>query len=251
MRLPHGARDQDAVGRRRFAVILCRPENHENIGLVARAMRNTGFADLRLVGVDGLRPEAYRTAVHSESVLKKARLHPDLASATGSLHVVLAATARARDTFSVLTFAEAVEAVRACPAEARVGLLFGNERTGLTSEELGAANFVYTLPQATRQPSYNLASAVLLSLFALFTLPGAAAGAPGAAPADRSAQEECIGIVLMKLERSGFIHGGNAAHVSEMVRGLFGRLVLTDKDRRFLMAVFNQSVEPDRHPRRT
>lgn len=50
----------------------------------------------------------------------------------------------------------------------------------------------------------------------------------------------------MKLERSGFIHGENWAHVSEMVRGLFGRLALTDKDRKFLMAVFNQSVEPDR-----
>ena len=251
MRLPHGERVQDAVGRRRFAVILSRPENHENIGLVARAMKNTGFAELRLVGVEALRPEAYRTAVHSESILKRARLAPDLAAATGSLHVVFAATARARDTFSVLGFAEAIEAVRACPAESRIGLLFGNERTGLTSEELGAANFVFTLPQATRQPSYNLGSAVLLTLFALFTLPAAAPEAPAAVPADRTAQDACAGVVLMKLERRGFIHGGNRAHVSEMVRGLFGRLVLTDKDRRFLMAVFNQSVEPDKHERRT
>ena len=251
MRLPHGEREQDDIGRGRFAVILSRPENHENIGLVARAMKNTGFTDLRLVGVDALRPEAYRTAVHSESILKKARYCPDLAAATGSLHLVFAATARARSTFAVLTFAEAVETLRGTPRASRIGLLFGNERTGLMSEELGAANFVFSLPQASRQPSYNLASAVLLTLFALFTLPGGAAAEPESLPASRAAQEECIRVVLMKLGKSGFIHGENEAHVSGMVRGLFGRMALTDKDRKFLMAVFNQSVERDRYIRRT
>ncbi len=250
MRLPHGEREQDGIGRGRFAVILSRPENHENVGLVARAMKNTGFGDLRLVGVDALRPEAYRTAVHSESILKKARYYPDLAAATGSLHLVFAATARVRSTFAVQTFGEAVETLRSTPRGSRIGLLFGNERTGLMSEELGAANYVFSLPQTSRQPSYNLASAVLLTLFALFTLPGPAPEKPEALPATRAAQEDCIRVVLMKLERSGFIHGENRAHVSGMVGGLFGRLVLSDKERRFLMAVFNQSVEPDRKQRR-
>jgi TrmH family RNA methyltransferase len=243
MRLPHGERDQDGIGRGRFAVILSRPENHENIGLVARAMKNTGFGDLRLVGVDALRPEAFRTAVHSETVLKKARYFPDLAAATESLHLVFAATARVRNTFAVMTFAEAVEKLQKSPRGSRVGLLFGNERTGLMSEELGAANYVFTLPQASRQPSYNLASAVLLTLF---SLPGGAPSKPEALPATRAAQDDCIRVVLMKLERSGFIHGENRAHVSEMVRSLFGRLALTDRDRKFLMAVFNQSVERER-----
>jgi tRNA/rRNA methyltransferase len=246
MRLPHGEKDQDGIGRGRFAVILSRPKNHENIGFVARAMKNTGFDDLRLIGVDALRPEAFRTAVHSETILKEARYFPDLAAATGSLHLVFAATARVRNTFAVQTFAEAVETLRKSPRGARIGLLFGNERTGLMSEELGAANFVFTLPQASRQPSYNLASAVLLTLFALFSLPGPALAKPEALPATRAAQDDGIRVVLMKLERSGFIHGENRAHVSEMVRGLFGRLALTDRDRKFLMAVFNQSVERER-----
>lgn len=246
MRLPHGERDQDSIGRGRFAVILSRPENHENVGLVARAMKNTGFGDLRLVGVDALRPEAFRTAVHSETILKKARYYPDLAAATGSLNVVFAATARVRSTFAVQAFAEAIDTLRTFPRESRIGLLFGNERTGLMSEELGAANYVFSLPQASRQPSYNLGSAVLLTLFALFSLPTSAPADPEAVPATRAAQDDCIRVVLMKLERSGFIQGANRAHVSGMVRSLFGRLALTDRDRKFLMAVFNQSVERDR-----
>ena len=250
MRLPHGEKEGDEIGRGRFAVILARPENHENIGLVARAMKNTGFGDLRLVGIESLRPEAFRTAVHSELILRKARYFSDLPAATGSLHLVFASTARGRDTFAVQTFAEAIETIRSSPRGSRIGLLFGNERTGLTSEELGAANYVFSLPQASRQPSYNLASAVLLTLFALFTLPGAAPAGRETLPAPRAALEDCLRVVLMKLERTGFIHGGNRAHVSEMVRGLFGRMALTDRDRKFLMAVFNQSVERDRDPGR-
>lgn len=246
MRLPHGERDQDGIGRGRFSVILSRPKNHENIGFVARAMKNTGFDDLRLISVDALRPEAFRTAVHSGTILKKARHFQDLAAATRDLHVVLAATARVRNTFAVQTFTDALETIRTFPPGARIGLLFGNERTGLMSEELGAANFVFTLPQASRQPSYNLASAALLTLFAVFSLAGPAPAKLEALPATRAAQDDCIRVVLMKLERSGFIHGDNRAHVSEMVRGLFGRLALTDKDRRFLMAVFNQGAEREK-----
>jgi tRNA/rRNA methyltransferase len=38
----------------KFAVILVGPKNPENIGLVARNMKNTGFEELRLVGVTGV-----------------------------------------------------------------------------------------------------------------------------------------------------------------------------------------------------
>ncbi len=246
MDLPHGARSADAVGRNRFSVILSHPGNHENVGLIARAMKNTGFRDLRIVGLESLDDGARRTAVHAEGILGKARFFPDLAGATESCRLVLAATARARNTFTVLPFPEIVEAVLRFPRKTRVGLLFGNERTGLTSEELCAANYVFTIPQACRQPSYNLASAVLLTLFALFNHgpdPGPAAGRP--LPAAKPLQDDCVGVVLRKLDAAGFIHGANRAHVTEMVRGLFGRMALTEKDRRFLTAVFSQGTKKE------
>jgi tRNA/rRNA methyltransferase len=245
MQLPHGTSEEDSIGRKRFSVILSRPENFENVGLAARAMKNTGFGDLRLVGIGKLGPKAGRTAIHAGGILKKARFYPDLGAATKSLHLVFATTARSRNTFSILTFPEAIETIFRYPKTTRIGLLFGNERTGLTSEELGAANFVFSLPQASRQPSYNLASAVLLTLFALFSRSReqVAVGPLEPRPIVRGAQDECVRVILMKLERKGFIHGTNKAHVTEMVEGLFGRLALTDKDKRFLMAVFNATAK--------
>jgi len=151
-----------------ISVILARPENPENIGLAARAMKNTGFRDLRLAGIKRIRVKAYATAVHATDILEGARLFPDLPSAAADLQVVFAATARPRSNFPALTLEAAVAKIRAYPAATRIGILFGNERTGLTTEEMRSSTFRFSIPQAGRQPSYNLAMAVLLTLFPLF-----------------------------------------------------------------------------------
>ncbi|MBM3285195.1 MAG: hypothetical protein FJY81_04925 [Candidatus Aminicenantes bacterium] len=232
----------DLIRRKRFAVILVRPEKQENIGLVARAMKNTGFSDLRVVGLDGFDAEAQRTAVHARDILGRARFYPDLRQAVRRLHLVFASTARVRSKFSILPLEEAVDFLFRYPASTRVGLLFGNERTGLTSEELGSANFVFSIPQAVRQPSYNISSAVLLTLFEILRRSPAAPVPLEKRPLPRDAQDECIRVVLMKLRQSGFIHETNETHVTRRVQDLFGRLALTDKDRKLLMAIFNKSL---------
>lgn len=245
MELPFDTNGADLVDRARFSVILVYPENQENIGLVARAMKNTGFSDLRIVGLAGLEAEAFRTAIHAEDILKGVRFYSSLSEATKSLHLVLASTARVRSKFSILPLETAVDTVLCFPKSTQIGLLFGNERTGLTSEELGTANFVFSIPQAVRQPSYNLASAVLLALFAIFIRSAGDLSCRQEQPMPHQNQEDCIRVVLMKLKKAGFIHETNETHVTRRVQDLFGRLTLTEKDRKLLMAIFNKYMGSD------
>lgn len=226
----------------RLAVILARPENAENIGLVARAMKNTGFADLRIVRRGSLPSLALKTAVHAENIVQSAPVFPDLADAVSDREAVFAASAKPRKASGAESLTEAVARILAFPSSTRIGLLFGNERTGLRTDELRHANFVFTIPQAGRQPSYNLASAVLLTLFALFTAPGNPSP-ERAKPLARTAQEETIGLILKKLEARKFIHPGNRDHVAAMIFDLFGRLAMTDNDRRLLLALFAKGVD--------
>ncbi len=243
MKRPYEKDGTDRLRRERFAVILVRPENPENIGLAARAMKNTGFEDLRLVGLDEIDPEANRTAIHCRSILDRARLFPTLEAAVEDRDYVLASTARFRKTFQVQPLTEALEGVLAFPPATRVGLVFGNERTGLSSRELGAANAVFFIPQASTQPSYNLASAVLLTLFGLFSRTSGEIVTRSAKPLPRKDQEDCIRLILRKLEKKDFIHPGNRVHATEMVQDLFGRMALTEKDRRFLLAILDRAVD--------
>ena len=231
-----------------FFIILARPEIPENVGSVARAMKNTGFRQLRIVGQERIEPLASRTAVHAGEVLDGASFYPDLRAATADLNIVFASTAKPRKNFSALALDEAVDRMFSFPSSIRIGLVFGNERTGLTSEELRASNFRLTIPQAGRQPSYNLASAVLLVLFAIFRH-GAHRPKCGLSAADvplsRAEQDECIRLILNKLEKRGFIHATNRIHAAEMVSDLLGRLTMTAKDKKLLLAMFSQV---GRHP---
>jgi TrmH family RNA methyltransferase len=228
----------------RFTVVLVRPEHPANIGFVARNMKNTGFEQLRLVGVSGIEDESYRTAVHAREILDSARLYDRLAEATAGLEVIFAATSKRRKNYSLLTFEEAMEKILRFPDSTSVGLLFGNERTGLTSEELSYSNYRYVIPQATKQPSYNLAAAVLIVLFRIYTLsPFPQVRSEFERPLIQNEQRACIQIILGKLEERGFIHKTNKKHTSEMIHDLFGRLCMTEKDRNLLLALFSKGID--------
>ena len=226
-----------------FAVVLVRPEHPENIGLVARNMKNTGFEQLRLVGVPGIANESLRTAVHARELLDSAQIFDRLDKATEDLDVVFAATAKKRKNFSRISLEDAVEKMALFPDSTKVGLLFGNERTGLTSEELKHSHFRFAIPQATKQPSFNLASAVLITLFRIFThTTQRSEEFLLAKPLPQKQQRECIELILVKLEETGFIHQTNKKHVTEMIHDLFGRLSMTEGDRKLLLAIFTKGA---------
>jgi tRNA/rRNA methyltransferase len=230
--------------KEKFTVILSRPENPENIGLVARGMKNTGFGELRLVGVERIDEKSRKTAVHAQDILKKALLYPDLSNAVEDLNLVFAATAKTSKNFSSLSLQDAVEEMLRFPRPAKIGLLFGNERTGLISEELKSSNFRFTIPQAGRQPSYNLASAVLLTLFHIFTRWNFnKEDSVKEKPLSRNEQEECIRLILSKLEKRNFIHETNRRHMTDMIYDFFGRLTLTEKDRKLVLALFSKVID--------
>ncbi|MFB0566271.1 MAG: RNA methyltransferase [Candidatus Aminicenantaceae bacterium] len=226
--------------QKRFTVVLARPEKPENIGLVARNMKNTGFKNLRLVSLLSLDPRCYLTAVHAKEVLENARFYPTVAEATADLDLVFAATSKKRKIFTSFSLDEAVDKMLSFPPDTGIGLLFGNERTGLTSNELMYSNFRFTITQASSQPSYNLASAVLLTLYQIFKFNFTEQGVKKDRPLSRKQQEEFIQMMLSKLEKRKFIHSTNREHITEMMCDLFGRITLSDKDRRLLLAIFSK-----------
>lgn len=227
----------------KFFVVLVRPEHPENIGLVARSMKNTRFGRLRLVGVSCVEKESHKTAVHSRDILESAQIYDRLEEATADLEAVFAATSKKRKNYTHLSLEDAVEKMLQFSDSTRVGLLFGNERTGLTSEELKCSNFRFAIPQATSQPSYNLAAAVLITLFRIYThTPRLPDGSKREKPLRLEDQVDCIKKILGKLEERGFIHKTNKKHMTEMIYDLFGRLDITERDRRLLLALFAKGI---------
>ena len=229
-------------GLDRFAVVLVRPDSPENIGLAARGMANTGFSDLRIVGLDRLEAPAFRTAIHADAILDGARFFGTLAEALDGLPLVCGSTARVRREFPLSSLRDAVRTVLEYPPETRVGLVFGNERTGLTAEEIGLTNIRFRIPQAARQPSYNLGVAVTLTLFEI-----AGRGEPAPvvrrdSPLTRAEQEEAGRRFGEMLDGLGFMRDTNRDFITGRVQDIFRRMALTGKDRDVILAMFRRGL---------
>jgi TrmH family RNA methyltransferase len=151
-------------------VILHRPQSSENIGAVARAMKNFGLR--RLVLVAPRRYEAGRAetlAVHAEDVLHEATVVATLEEAIAPYSVVIPTTERA------VEGRPAPLGPRACArrllagaAISRVALLFGAEATGVSNSLLARFVDYSSIPSDPGRRSLNLAQAALLYLWELY-----------------------------------------------------------------------------------
>mgnify|MGYP006201731107 CR=1 FL=1 len=148
------------------AIILVEPQLGENIGMVARAMANFGLAELRLVNPrDGWPSEKARSAAaKADHVIDGTVVFDTLEEAIADLHFVYATTARFRDGFkpvrSPVTAAETLR--QKFRSGEKTGILFGREKSGLSTEDVALADEIVTFPVNPAFASLNIAQAVLL-----------------------------------------------------------------------------------------
>ena len=156
----------------RPAIVLSEPQLGENIGACARAMKNFGLSDLRLIAPrhGWPNPRAEAMAVGAADLIHNASIHDSTRSAIGGLKLVFAATGRERAMAKpVLTPSEAVRRLREAGANGvETGLLFGNERAGLTNDEVALADAIVTIPTDPTFASINLGQAALILCYEWF-----------------------------------------------------------------------------------
>ena len=152
--------------------ILVRPHYPENVGAAARAMKTMGLTSLRLVKPGRLAvPEhvmAQKMAVKAWDVLNGSTRFETVAEAIRDIDWVVVTTSRrgVGDIRSPRAVAE--QAVAAAGRGERIAVLFGNEKTGLTTEELAFGRARLRIPIAADQPSINLAQATQIVAYEFF-----------------------------------------------------------------------------------
>ncbi len=157
------------------AIILCRPEISRNIGAVCRAMANNDCTDLRIVGnkADYDEQEVLRLAIHAGSIWQHARFFTPstdgLKEALADCSIAAGTTRRVgekRKSWGMTP--EEFASFSATGGEGLTGIVFGNERTGLTDEELNVCSAAVNIPSSAVFPSLNLSHAVQIVCYTLF-----------------------------------------------------------------------------------
>jgi len=233
------------------SVVLVSPQLGENIGMVARAMMNSGLSDLRLVTPrDGWpNPAAAAPAAGAAVVLERARVFDSLAEALGDLHYSFATTARPRGIIKeVFTPRAAATDLRArIGAGQRCALVFGAERTGLEAEQVALCDALVNVPLNPGFSSLNLAQAVLILGYEWFQsgdeTPAAYRQTGVTPPADKRELQAFYERLESELESVNFfwpVDKGPA--MKRNLRNLFNRLESTEQDIRTLHGVVSALI---------
>ena len=169
------ARDMDPIAPADLRVVLVETSHPGNIGAVARAMKNMGLQQLVLVRPKQFPdPEATARASGADDLLRSARVVESVEAAIGDCGLVAATTSRDRDQY--FRVRDVREGAAQLVTQARTGpvaLLFGNERTGLTNDELALAHLLLRIPANPEYASLNLAMAVQLVAYETWRARGA------------------------------------------------------------------------------
>ncbi len=227
---------------RQVRVVLVEPQISGNIGASARAMKNMGLEDLRLVlGADSVNADARKMAMYAKDVLYEARRHDSLPEAVADCALVMGATRR-RGKMRQPTFTPRDAAPRILEVAQRypVALVFGSENVGLSNEHLQSCHELVLIPAHSAFPSLNLAMAVLILCYEVFQ---ALQAQPLPSPPPLASAQELEGLyghIQSVLLEIGFLDPRNPARMMNYLRRLLGRANLNSRDVRVLRGLFRQ-----------
>jgi tRNA/rRNA methyltransferase/tRNA (cytidine32/uridine32-2'-O)-methyltransferase len=188
-------------------LVLLRPRNADNLGAIARAMKNFGLVDWvvvspnpKLLEVPGLN----RLAVKSGDLLDSVRRVDTLSEAIADCTWVVGTTMRMIDGQRRLTPRElAVEAVDR--NDEQWALIFGDERNGLVNDDLGACHALSFIPTSDEQPSLNLSQAVMVYAYELGMARRQTPPPPGPVRADDAALQQVRQSLELAMAGVGFL----------------------------------------------
>ena len=149
-------------------VILVEPEYQGNIGAVARAMKNTGFEKLFIVGKRTIDDEALSRARDGASILLNAYFFNTLKEAIEGFDIVVGSSSVKTSNFKKF------RRIPITPRELwqsygngmkKIALVFGREGDGLSNEEISMCNVFIHIPSSKDYPVYNLSHAVTIVLY--------------------------------------------------------------------------------------
>ena len=224
--------------------ILVRPQMGENIGSVARAIKNFNIKYLRIVNPRCNWPsqKALATSVGAKDILKSAKIYNSMEKAIGDLDIIFASTSRIRKVnkkiISILDFKKKVEKKR------KIGILFGPEASGLSNDEISYANYLVKIPTNKKFSSLNLSHSAIIFCFELFQYfsnkKAIYKSGYKSSVAKKSEVNKFLSFIINKLDKKGFLQPDHKRKsMIRNINNIFHRLNLSEQEIRILLGIFS------------
>jgi tRNA/rRNA methyltransferase len=224
-----------------LSIILVRPKFHENLGSVARAMKNMGLNRLMVVnGCSPLHPNAYKLASGAEDILERAEEFFTLGEAISEMACVVGTTSReGKERKPLLTPKTLAKKLIPLSLENAIGLAFGSEKEGLTNEELFLCHLYVRIPSKESFASLNLAQAVMVVCYELFQASMDIPKQP-----IHLAKAEQLERMFEHMEKTllqiGFLDSNHPKIIMRVMRNLLGRSQMDEREVQILQGIWSQ-----------
>lgn len=157
-----------------ISVVLLEPEKPGNIGAVARVMKNFDFADLVLINpkCDHLSIESEQRAKHAVDIVRSAKIRSF--DYLDQFDYLVGTTSKLGTDYNIprspLTPDKLAEVIK--DNDAKIGIVFGRESSGLTNEEVQKCDYIVSVPSSEEYPALNLSHSVAIILYELYRVIG-------------------------------------------------------------------------------
>ena len=201
-------------------------------------MKAMGFGELRLVAPRHFPdPDATAMSAGAADVLSKARVFDTLEAALADCALAVGFSARERElSHAPQVLREAAPLILEATHEGQVALVFGNETSGLSNEELARCQRFVVIPSNPAYGSLNLAAAVQVACYEL-SVAARAFAAPPARERGAASVADIEGL-FAHLEaaavESGFLDPDKPGRFMERMRRLFARVRLERQEVKLL-----------------
>jgi len=223
-------------------VVLVATRNPLNLGAAARAMSNLGAAHLRVVRPYEVAFREARSAVGAAELLANAEEFEGVAEAVADCGLVVGTTAAGRRELQheLRRLEEGGAAIKRRLRSARVALLFGSEKVGLSNDDLSHCHWLMRIPTGEKHGSMNLGQAVAVCLYELVRAGKATPAKPVAKAANAGDVERLTQLLFEVLRMSGYVKPRVAAATKEKLRRMIRRLNLNDADEELWLGMLRQ-----------
>lgn len=226
-----------------IVVVLARPDESRNVGAVCRAMANNGIKTLRIVGKKSdYDDERVRIlAIHAASIWENAQFFDSITEATADCSIAAGTTRRrGKKRNDKLLLPEEFADFAAKADDSKIAVVFGNERTGLTDEEVLECTMGVTIPSDPEFASLNLSHAVQIICYHLFRKENSQSA--GYTPLTIDRLNKTVSTIADDLQKIGFFKITGRQDMEIFWRNVLSRAVLSEGEASYIEKVFNKAA---------
>ncbi|MCR5061707.1 MAG: RNA methyltransferase [Treponema sp.] len=240
-----------------IVIVLDHPDESRNIGAACRAMANNDISKLRIVG----KKENYDIehihvlAIHAGEIFDKAEFYDSITEATADCSICAGTTRRRgkkrgklllpeefADMANSISSADSSDEASKGDSACKIAVVFGNERTGLTDDQLDECNLGVTIPSSDNFGSLNLSHAVQIICYHLFrkNLEAKKGEYKGYTPLTLERIDIAVKSITDDMQKIGFFKMPGRSDMENFWRSILSRASLSEGEAKYLEKTFSK-----------